>query len=328
MALGDNSWLSHSALDSLWMEFGDDTSLTDGTKADKAQEMVQKISKKPSADNDFLEIINDAFFLDSKAEQRQKDLPFSRLKKALQDAEFGLTEDGFTFPIGSEAHAKSPNAPQSVPTQQTATELWENTVDWASAPTFDNAPEKAKTSMPKNRDDRSVFIVHGRDLYNRDALASLLKKMDIRPLSWTDAEEHAEAHETLKIVEAGLEVAQAVIVLFTPDDEARLHPRFHKEGEPSYEIEPTGQARPNVILEAGMAYAKDPARTIFACIGNLRPISDIAGIHFVNLDNEWDSRLSLRTRLRKAGVRLDLNADLTAHDAGTFGPPPPKMVSR
>lgn len=152
--------------------------------------------------------------------------------------------------------------------------------------------------------------------------------MDIRPLSWTDAEGHAEAHETLKIVETGLEVAQAVIVLFTPDDEARLHPRFHRDGDPSYETEPTGQARPNVILEAGMAYAKDPARTIFARYGKLRPISDIAGLHFVNLDNDWGSRVSLRTRLLKAGVRLDLNADLTANDAGTFGPPPLKHSTK
>src|SRR5699024_911325 len=83
MALGDNSWLSHSALDSLWMEFGDGTSLIDGTKADKANEMVQKISEKPHADNDFLEIINDAFFLDAKAGQRQDDLPFSRLQKSI-----------------------------------------------------------------------------------------------------------------------------------------------------------------------------------------------------------------------------------------------------
>lgn len=176
MALGDNSWLSHSALDSLWMEFGDETNLIDGTKSDKAHEMVQKISKKPSADHDFLEIINDAFFLDSKAGPRQDDLPFSRLKKALQDAGFELTEDGFTFHTDSEIQTKPHTPTQPDATSPTSTSFLKNAVDWDSAPTFAKASEKAETIMSKNRDERSVFIVHGRDLHNRDALASLLKK--------------------------------------------------------------------------------------------------------------------------------------------------------
>lgn len=308
-ALGDNGKITQSFLNNFWLGFCDETEVPDSNKVDKANEMVRIISQKPTADDDFLKLINEAFFIDSRSDVRQREPVFGLLRDSLLEAGFGLTDDGFTFPTARQ-HTQPPITNPSVSTSQKTTHVWNTTTEKA---------ETGETRMPQNRDHRSVFIVHGRDLYNRDALASLLRKMDIKPLTWTDAAEHAKAHETLKIVEAGLDVAQAVIVLFTPDDEARLKQQFHHDDEPNHETDLTGQARPNVILEAGMAYAKDPNRTIFARIRNLRPISDIAGIHFINLDNQWESRVSLRSRLEKAGVRLDHNANLVANDAGTFG---------
>jgi hypothetical protein len=38
-----------------------------------------------------------------------------------------------------------------------------------------------------------------------------------------------------EVLAVGFSMAQAVVVLFTPDDEARLRSEHHKEGEPSYE---------------------------------------------------------------------------------------------
>src|SRR5690625_1767043 len=311
-ALGDNGSITQAALNNFWLEYGDDSDPPQSNKADKANAMVRIISKKPTADEDLLNLINEAFFLHGNSEWRQREPMFGRLRDALVNAGFEVTYDGFTVPgaAGTTPHPPMTQTPPA-PTQ-------------ATTPVWDTRPQKArtgKTNMSNIREDRSVFIVHGRDHHNLKALRALLRKMDIKPLSWTDAEKHAEAHETLKIVEAGLEVAQAVIVLFTPDDQAMLNPVFHQDNEPIYETRPTGQARPNVILEAGMAYAKNPDRTIFARFGHLRPISDIAGIHFVNLDNEWSSRLSLRNRLINAGVKLDADAELTADDAGKFGPP-------
>src|SRR5699024_7284395 len=239
-------------------------------------------------------------------------------KKALQDEGFGLTEDGFTFPIAYEIDIHSPMAPRPAPTSQTPTQVWKSHVDldsppsWAMTPTLETTAQKAKTnvtSVSPIKDDRSVFIVHGRDLDNRDALENLLRRMDIRPVTWTDAAKHAPTQETLKIVETGMAIAQAVIVLFTPDDQAMLKDQFHQPNDDANERRPTGQARPNVILEAGMAYAKAPARTIFARIGHLRPISDIDGINWITLNNNWDSRLRLRNDLLKAGVNLDQDAN-------------------
>lgn len=313
-ALGDNGSITKAALNNFWLEYGDGTEAPESNKADIATAMVRLISKRSSADEDLLNLINDAFFLHSRADYRQREPTFGWLRVPLLEAGFDYTEDGFTFPDVAGIATPPPVVQRSAAPTQKTTSSWNTT------------PQKAPTgttNMSSPRDKRSVFIVHGRDHHNLEALRRLLRKMDIRPLSWADAEAHAEAQETLKIVEAGMAVAQAVIVLFTPDDEARLHPRFHKEGDPSYETQPTGQARPNVILEAGMAYAKDPKRTIFARFGRLREISDIAGINFVNLGNDWDSRVSLRGRLERAGVQLDQNTDLTAEDAGRFGPPVP-----
>lgn len=318
-ALGDNGSITQASLNNFWLEHGDDTDPPESNKADKASAMVRIISKKSTADEDLLSLINEAFFLHSRSDYRQREAVFGRLRDDLLKAGFELTDDGFTFPESGMKMNPSQVPHPSVATIPTPTPPWVTT---------QQEVKTGKTTMSSSRDERSVFIVHGRDHYNLEALRSLLRKMDVKPLSWAEAERHAEAHETLKIVEAGMEVAQAVIVLFTPDDQAMLHPVFHKEDEPVYETQPTGQARPNVILEAGMAYAKDPGRTIFARYGHLRDISDIAGINFVNLGNDWDSRISLRGRLEKAGVALDPNTDLTASDAGRFGKPEPNSFTQ
>ena len=38
---------------------------------------------------------------------------------------------------------------------------------------------------------RRVFLVHGRDLWARDALAALLKAFDLKIINWRDAAEYA-----------------------------------------------------------------------------------------------------------------------------------------
>jgi hypothetical protein len=62
VALGNNSSIMHTALDSLWIEFNDNTTLSDGTKAEKATEMIRKISEKRGTDQNLLAMINETFF--------------------------------------------------------------------------------------------------------------------------------------------------------------------------------------------------------------------------------------------------------------------------
>jgi predicted nucleotide-binding protein len=96
-------------------------------------------------------------------------------------------------------------------------------------------------------------------------------------------------------------------VLFTPDDEAHLRDQFRGANEPAYETELTGQARPNVLFEAGMAMGRNPDRTIIVELGTLRPFSDIAGRHTVKLSNESVARQELAQRLNTAGCPIDLS---------------------
>lgn len=309
-ALGQNESITHDALDNLWIEFNDNTALSDVTKPKKANEMVEKIAKKPQADSDFLEIINETFFIDSRSEWRQREQTFRLLKGSLVAAEFGYTEEGFTLPPASEQEKHSTTTPSAIPTAQQTTEPWAS--NWTGA-------KKDRTSMPDQiGEGRSVFIVHGRDIPNRDALVKLLKQMDVKAITWNEAASKSSSQETLKIVEAGMSLAQAIIVLFTPDDLAKLQDKFLKDPDGTHERKPTGQARPNVILEAGMAYAKAPDRTIFARVGHLREISDISGFNWVDLDNGYDSRDRLRRELVKAKVKLDAHKNIIDPEAGEF----------
>lgn len=74
-------------------------------------------------------------------------------------------------------------------------------------------------------------------------------------------------------------MAQAVVVLFTPDDKARLDPRLLQSYDGADEREFTGRARQNVLLEAGMALGIAQERTVMVRFGRPRRISDIEGVN-------------------------------------------------
>jgi predicted nucleotide-binding protein len=74
-----------------------------------------------------------------------------------------------------------------------------------------------------------------------------------------------------------------------------------------------------VIFEAGLALGKYPDRTILVQVGNLRPFSDVAGRHFIQLRNSSKSRQELAQRLKLAGCEVDLTGT-DWHDAGSFSP--------
>jgi len=132
-------------------------------------------------------------------------------------------------------------------------------------------------------------------------------------------------------VSVAFRFAQAVVVVLTPDDEARLLPELHGSDEPPHEVGFMGQARPNVLFEAGMALASHPDRTIFVEIGKVRPFSDVAGRHMVRLTGAAATLQAVATRLGNAGCPVNLTGsgwldesrfkDLDAHSrrAGPVG---------
>lgn len=164
---------------------------------------------------------------------------------------------------------------------------------------------------------REVLVVHGRNIAARDALFAFLRAIDLRPLEWTEAVRATRKPSPYigEILDAAFSRAHAVVVLFTPDDEARLREQFRTDSDPPHETQLTGQARPNVLFEAGMAMARSQDRTILVELGSLRPYSDIGGRHTIRLDNSSQRRQELAQRLQIAGCP----AKLTGTDWYTAG---------
>lgn len=109
------------------------------------------------------------------------------------------------------------------------------------------------------------------------------------------------------MLDAAFREAAAIIVLLTPDDEARLQRALVLSNDPKYEKELTGQARPNVLFEAGMAFGKNPNSTVLVQIGEIRPFSDVGGRHVLHLNNSPDKRQEFVTKLANAGCNVVLS---------------------
>jgi len=185
---------------------------------------------------------------------------------------------------------------------------------------------RARPRNPEPRRGNTVFVVHGRNSTARDAVFAFLRAIGLRPLEWSQAIRLARggAPYVGEILEAAFREAAAVVVLITPDDEARLRRAFIRSEDPGYERNLTGQARPNVLFEAGMAFGRDPNSTVLVQIGEVRPFSDVAGRHVVRLSNQPSSRQEFATKLANAGCNVDTSGadwlsagDLTSQPSST-----------
>ncbi len=141
-------------------------------------------------------------------------------------------------------------------------------------PRDNNADNKMQKVEAPSLDKRNVFVIHGRDKRLRDGMFAFLRSLGLIPMEWAHAVELTGKGTPYvgEILDAAFTNAQAVVVLFTPDDLAQLRPDLCGDKEPEHEVNLTPQARPNVLFEAGMAMAKNPDRTILVEIGAPAPI--------------------------------------------------------
>jgi predicted nucleotide-binding protein len=144
-----------------------------------------------------------------------------------------------------------------------------------------------------------------------NALAAFLQALDLRIVTWDDAVRRANGGtpHTLDIVRAGIEMADGVLVLMTPDDLGQVKPEFGSPRDNPREATLSGQARQNVIFEAGWAMALDQERVILVRVGEVRPLSDIDGLNYVWLTDDISSRRSLIARLRNIGLAVDADGE-------------------
>jgi len=164
--------------------------------------------------------------------------------------------------------------------------------------------------MPASPDPdrkRMVFLIHGRDQANREAMVAFLRALDLQPLFWEQAVLFAGggSPHTWEVVKAAFEQTHAAIVLMTPDDMAYLREDLRRSDDEDHECREMGQPRPNVLIEAGSALMRYEDRTILVEVGRLRPISDLGGRHTVRVSDSSQWRHTLKERLLRAGCELD-----------------------
>jgi predicted nucleotide-binding protein len=191
-----------------------------------------------------------------------------------------------------------------------------------SRPSAKKRNSRGKSGANAARRGTTVFVVHGRDSSARDSVFAFLRSLGLRPLEWTQALRLTKKGTPYvgEVLDAAFREAAAIVVLLTPDDEARLKPTFLISSDPVYERNLTGQARPNVLFEAGMAFGKDPNSTVLVQIGSVRPFSDVGGRHVLQLNDSSGSRIEFVTKLSNAGCTVD-NSGVDWLTAGSFGSP-------
>ncbi len=187
-----------------------------------------------------------------------------------------------------------------------------------------NTKRKAPTETPN-----AVFVVHGRDNDARNAMFTFLRAVGVTPIKWTTALKMSKkaAPYIGEILETAFARARAIVVLMTPDDLAQLRTDLILPSDKPYERTPTGQARANVLFEAGMAFATHPDRTVMVQLGTVREFSDVAGRHVVHMSNDFSKRQELVTKLTNAGCIVDTSGTDWAQ-AGDFIDPQSRVPTR
>jgi hypothetical protein len=160
---------------------------------------------------------------------------------------------------------------------------------------------------PATPSDRDVFVIHGRDEAARQAVFALLRSLNLQPLEWEAlVRRTGKASPYLaEVITLAASTTRAALVVLTPDDVVRLHPRLLDNEPDPHEVELSCQARPNVYIELGLALMAYPSRTVIVEIGRMRRPSDIVGLNVIRFDGSTVPLRKVASRLRSAGCAVD-----------------------
>ncbi|KQQ20517.1 hypothetical protein ASF48_07715 [Rathayibacter sp. Leaf299] len=289
--------VTHSVIDSLFQRFQVDPLPTaDGipTKLKKATHLTRELAKRPEERLSLMKLI-EYVGSDSSGMPRT----FRRGDPAATDLYENLDHDLEAAPPGQQPVARSPKPERQFKRPGTTAPM----------------PTEATTRLPK----RAVFVVRGRDSNAYEALESLLLALDLRIVTWDDAVRACGGGtpHTLDVVRAGINLATAVVVLMTADDLGQVKPDFYQATDDPREANLSGQARQNVVFEAGWAMALDQDHVVLVRVGDVRPLSDIDGLNYVSLSGDLSSRRQLIGRLRNCELAVDDSGERW-RTAGTF----------
>ena len=163
----------------------------------------------------------------------------------------------------------------------------------------------AQDSRVQAADPAAVMVVQGQDADANRALFDWLRSLGLRPKEWGQLLHTTGSASPFigDVVDQAFRLAQAVVVLFTPDERVALREELSGRAE-HWRM----QARPNVLFEAGTALATHPTQTILAVLGDQELPSDLAGRHYVRLSDVAALR-DLAQRLQDAGCPVDRTGD-------------------
>jgi predicted nucleotide-binding protein len=167
----------------------------------------------------------------------------------------------------------------------------------------------ARAKPVKTTRNNTIFVVHGRDTKLNEDIFGFLRAIGINPKEWSHAIKEAEgANPNIgEVIHNIMKQVQGVLVMFSPDEEAKLKLKFSSEKDRkkgAHKLE--AQSRPNVIFEAGLAMGAHAEKTILVQVGETREISDMAGRHMVHLSDDPNDRKELAQRLRdKLKFKID-----------------------
>ncbi|WP_316178363.1 MULTISPECIES: nucleotide-binding protein [unclassified Bradyrhizobium] len=198
----------------------------------------------------------------------------------------------------------------------------------APAPARRRSPSKHKSARKRTKEN-TVFVVHGRDDALRKSMFEFLRALGLAPQEWQQALAAAKGNNPYvgDVIDEVMDQAQAVVVMLSPDDLVTLKEQFWKPDDGPNERKPQGQARPNVLFEAGMAMAHHPKKTVMVRIGRVKQFSDVFGRHIPSLGDDFDSRNDFANRLQKAGCTVDRTGTDWSR-AGSFMPTEPKPAKK
>lgn len=159
----------------------------------------------------------------------------------------------------------------------------------------------AKASNKKEAlkvDNRSVFVVHGRDNEAKHEVARLLERLNLKAIVLH--EQPSRGKTIVEKIECYSEVAFAVVIL-SPDDVGALATEQSNLGP---------RARQNVILDLGYMVARLGRDRVCALVKQGVEIpSDFDGVVYVSMDWNGAWRFELGRELKAAGNRRGLECN-------------------
>jgi predicted nucleotide-binding protein len=170
-------------------------------------------------------------------------------------------------------------------------------------------PPNEHTVMPSDKPDdkhKRVMVIYGHDVEANAALFDCLRAMGLKPQEWGQLIQQSQVGSPYigAVLDEAFKNVQAVVAFFTPDEHVITRASY-AIGQDNWRL----QARPNVLLEAGMALATHPRETILLVLGSQELPSDLSGRHFIRLDGTGIPLKNLGDRLKTAGCAVELDGD-------------------